>query len=330
MKVSIIIPAWHEEKTIVRTLNTLKQLNYSLRECEVIIAASADDGTYAIAKRKDMSEFGRYIVLKQEPGGKNAALQQGIKASEGELIVLLDADTLVDKGWLSEMIEPIKSGKAVCTNGNYFPLSSSWINNSFMIDKVLAKQFINQQSTTGGGGIAFKRQLLKEIGINNLFNKEISAGVDYNFGNKIFERGHKTYFVEKAKIRTFFKKTLKGYIKDNIREKNALFSLSSKFLVFKIFLFNFVIISSLILFIFASLLSNKFIFYLPFIAYSFYTLFQCIVSACISSKLSLLFYFPIYLLISLINRALIIYVFFRRIIGLEFSRNTHFKGERYN
>jgi cellulose synthase/poly-beta-1,6-N-acetylglucosamine synthase-like glycosyltransferase len=329
MKISIIIPAWHEEKEIVRTLDSLKQLNYLLKECELIIAASSDDNTYSIAKGKNMHEFGRYLVLKQSPGGKNAALQQGIKESKGEIIVLLDADTLVDKDWLAEILKPLTEGY-YCINGNWLPIEESWLNKYLLIERIWGRRLLKQQSTSGGGGIAFKRQLLNEIGINNLFNKNIYAGVDHHFGEQLIKRNYKIYFAEKAKTRTYYNKTLSGFIKDALRWKKAYSSQISKWQFFKILIFNFFILASLSIFFLAPVLKYNFLFYLPFIVYSFYLLFQCIASAFIDSKIGLLFYFPFYLLVSIIDRILTLYILLRKLIGFDFQQKTHFKGERYN
>jgi cellulose synthase/poly-beta-1,6-N-acetylglucosamine synthase-like glycosyltransferase len=301
MKISIIIPAWHEEKIIVRTLDALKQLNYPLKECELIIIASTDDQTYLIAKRKRMREFGKYLVLNQKLGGKNTALQQGIKKSKGEIIVLLDADTLVDKNWLSEVISPLKEDY-YCANGNWFPLEKSWLNNYSMIEKVWGRQVLNQQSANGGGGIAFKRGIIDKIGLERLFDKKIHVGVDHYFGEQFIRNGDKIHFAKNAKTRTFLNKTFKGFIRDNLRWKKGYFDLISKTRAFMIVGFNLFIVLSL-----------------AFIPYSFI---QCLLSA-IVSDLSLALYFPVYLFLALIDRSLTIYAAFSRK-----KQEIHFKGER--
>jgi cellulose synthase/poly-beta-1,6-N-acetylglucosamine synthase-like glycosyltransferase len=325
MEISIIIPAWHEEKTIVRTLDALKQLDCSLKECELIIVASNDDNTYSIAKRKSMPEFGRYLVLKQNPGGKNAALQQGIKESKGEFIVLLDADTIVEKNWLSELIEPIKSGKAVCTNGNFFPVSFSIFNNYFMIEKIWGRQMTKQQSTQGKGGIALKKDIIEKIGIDNLFNKEIYSGVDHYLGERILENGDYIYFAEKAKTKSYLNHTVKGFAKDQIRWNNSYFQQIAKIKALNILFFNLAVLSSFILFL-SSFFASLFL-AMPFIAYSAYLLMQCLTCSAYSNNLILFFYFPIYLFLSLIDRTVALGSFIHSFIGKK-KAEVHFKGER--
>ena len=320
-KVSIIIPAWHEEKTIVRTLDALKRLNYPLKECELIITASADDDTYSIAKRKSMNHFGRYLVLKQNLGGKNAALQQGIRESKGEIIVLLDADTVVDKDWLFEITRPLEK-YYYCANGNWFPLKGSWLNNYFMIEKVWARQVLKQQSTNGQGGIAFKRELISLIGSKVLLNDKILIGVDHYFGEQLIKRGYKLYFAEKAKTRTYFNSTFKGFFHRESRWLNGYAKLITKSRLVKIIAFNISIFSSFIL----SFYSRFFL--LIFSIYLFYLLIQSIFSSVKSSNISLLFYFPVYFLLNFFERIMTLIIFSKELLGLNKGVLFHFKGER--
>ena len=255
-------------------------------------------------------------------------MQQGIKKAKGEIIVLLDADTLVDEYWLAKLIKPIESGKADCTNGNEFPLNKSLFNNYFMIEKYYGKQFLNQKSTHGPGGIAFKRKLAKKIGIAKMFDSSIRAGVDHNLGKRILEAKKTILFVKEAKTKTFYNKTIKGFVKDGLRWKKAYFSLISKWKLFQILIFNLIIISSLLIFLLTFLFSYDLIFSLPFTIYLSYLLFQCITSAIISSNISFIFYLPIYLFIGIIDRIIAIYVLTKKLFGFEILQNINFKGER--
>ena len=62
----------------------------------------------------------RARVLKQEPRGKNAALNQGLAVAEGDVIVLLDADCDVAPGWLEALAGPIRDA-TVATTGRIVP-----------------------------------------------------------------------------------------------------------------------------------------------------------------------------------------------------------------
>jgi len=307
MKISIIIPAWHEEKIIIPTLDSLKKSNYNLKDCEVIVIASSDDNTYNLAKKQDMHSFKKYLVIKQKPGGKNTALQQGIRASRGGFIILLDADTVADRNWLAEIIKPIEFGNYACSNGNcfsfLFPLVKSWLNNYLIIENIWIREVLNQPLTNGAGGIAFKRELIEEIGIDRLFNKRIYKGIDRDFGEQILKRGYEIYFAKKAIIRTLFNKNLVGFIKTDLRWKKGFFNQISKKRAITIVCFNIFLI-----------------FFSGFIPYALIKLF-C--SAFKSKKYSLLSYFPTYLFLTFLGCLITI-----KAACSNKKQEIHFKGER--
>ena len=105
--VSIIIPAWNEERALKATLHALLEIDYDKKRCEVIVVAGGSDNTYEIAKSllQTMEPFSGYIVLHQQPAGKNAAIQRGIIEAKNAIIVLLDADTIVTNQWLENMYQ---------------------------------------------------------------------------------------------------------------------------------------------------------------------------------------------------------------------------------
>jgi len=101
-KVSIIVPAYNEGKTIALTLKSLLELNYPKKLLEVI---AVNDGS-ADETRKIMESFkGQGVkVINKVNGGKASALNAGIKKSTGEIVVCMDADSVVDKNALRKTL----------------------------------------------------------------------------------------------------------------------------------------------------------------------------------------------------------------------------------
>jgi len=325
IKVSIIIPAWHEKQVIIHTLNSIDSLDYPLGKCEVIVVASEDDGTFNIAKNY-RSRFGDYVVLRQGSGGKNSALQQGIKSAKGDIIVLLDADTLVEKNWLSELTKPLDEGYC-CVNGNWFPLKKSWLNKYFLIEKVWGRQILRQQSTHGGGGIAFKRVLLDEKGgIDILFNKNISVGVDHYFGEQLLKKRYEIYFAEKAKAKTLLNNTFKGFVKNQLRWNKGYVKLITPPSFLKTALFNALVFFSPLLFI-LSALNSFWPLSIPLIAYLSLLLVQCCAVSFNMHEPGFIKYAPIYMMLNFIDRTITSYVFVKSLF-ISDKNEYHFKGER--
>lgn len=94
--VSILVPAYNEEKVIVQTISHLAQLNYSNYEV-VIIDDGSTDNTSALVQNS-LAHFPHIsIKLVFKPnGGKAEALNFGLANSSGELILGVDADGRLD------------------------------------------------------------------------------------------------------------------------------------------------------------------------------------------------------------------------------------------
>lgn len=97
--ISVIIPAYNEEKVIAKTIESILEVDYSKKEI-IVVDDGSKDNTLRIAKRYEQD---RVKVLHKENGGKATALNYGIAFAKGEIIAVLDADTIVGKTSLKEI-----------------------------------------------------------------------------------------------------------------------------------------------------------------------------------------------------------------------------------
>ncbi|MGC8832428.1 MAG: polysaccharide deacetylase family protein, partial [Armatimonadota bacterium] len=91
--VSVLIAAYNERVVITRTIHSILQSNYE--NLEVIVV---DDGSQDGTGDEVLRVFGndpRVCLIKQPNSGKAAALNRAIENARGEVLVCLDADTLV-------------------------------------------------------------------------------------------------------------------------------------------------------------------------------------------------------------------------------------------
>lgn len=107
--ISILIAAYEEEALIAETLHNLSQLNYPGLLEIIVIDDGSKDHTFATAKACD-PEFGdnaNYILRVErldQNGGKARALNHGLAMSTHDLIITIDADTLLEPGSLRAMV----------------------------------------------------------------------------------------------------------------------------------------------------------------------------------------------------------------------------------
>jgi len=99
--VTILVPARNEEENIQLCLEAITNQNYPKELLEIIVINDhSTDNTVNFA-----SSFNNIIVLKlQDAEGKKAAISHGIENAIGELIVTTDADCVMGKDWLNDMV----------------------------------------------------------------------------------------------------------------------------------------------------------------------------------------------------------------------------------
>lgn len=158
--VSVIVPAWRERRTLSDCLRSLAAVDYP--DWEAIIVAGGDDGTYAEAL-----EFGaslpHYRIIPQEPLGKPAALNAGVRAASGAVVVFLDADSRVTPGWLRALVAPL-DGSCRATTGNHRPNRWTPVSRAEQMERIAVYEIARQTTLQGAASIAIERSLLDELG----------------------------------------------------------------------------------------------------------------------------------------------------------------------
>ena len=114
--VSVLVPSYNEEKVIRRTIENLLLSTYKNFEI-VVIDDGSTDKTAEIAN-EFAAKNNKIRVLKKENGGKFTALNLGFEDSKAEIIVTIDADTIVLPDTIHNLVIPFhdESVDAVCGN----------------------------------------------------------------------------------------------------------------------------------------------------------------------------------------------------------------------
>lgn len=137
--VSVLIPAYNEEKSIVASVDSVLSLNYPEFEVIVINDGSTDstfevlrehfkmveielDPEYKSKKENIISVFtsrtDRLIVINRKNGGKAAALNTGVHMSRYPLVCNIDSDSILDRDALLIISKPFaKDSRVVATGG---------------------------------------------------------------------------------------------------------------------------------------------------------------------------------------------------------------------
>lgn len=111
MKISLIIPAFNEEKTIGDVISVA--LDNPFLDEIIVVNDGSTDKTPTIVKK-----FNVNLINLKENKGKSYALFVGTKESTGDIILFLDADLIgLKSNHITELLKPIILGEYLTTCG---------------------------------------------------------------------------------------------------------------------------------------------------------------------------------------------------------------------
>lgn len=104
--ISIVIPAFNEEKFLPKALESISNQNYQDFEL-IVVDNNSTDNTSKIAE-----SFGAKVVFEPQQGVAFAR-QKGFSEAKGEIIVSTDADAVLPPNWLFQIFQEFKKDKEI-------------------------------------------------------------------------------------------------------------------------------------------------------------------------------------------------------------------------
>tara|TARA_B100000787_G_scaffold169476_1_gene160779 strand:- start:1457 stop:2155 length:699 start_codon:yes stop_codon:yes gene_type:complete len=219
MNLSIIIPCYNEEKTIIQILKKIhKNVNFDYEI--IIIDDFSNDKTHEILlQNKDLYNT---LIKNDKNYGKGFSLRKGFKIANGDLILIQDADLEYDPIDYKNLLKPLLDGNADVVYGSRFWGGGSRKIHFFwhtMANKILTL-FCNIRTNLNltdmeCGYKVFKKEKLEEINLEEnsfgfepeitikLAKKNISFyEVGVNYYGRSYKEGKKISF--KDAVRAFY------------------------------------------------------------------------------------------------------------------------------
>lgn len=185
MDVSLIIPAYNEEKYIGACLESVISSGARFKEIVVVDNASTD------ATARIASAFPQVRVVREERKGLTVARQSGFDATTGELVAFIDADCRIDRQWFPAVESHFaQHPHSVSLTGpvwyydgptwlRWFVIALEWIS-------LPAAYFLARYLIIGGNFVA-RRSAIEQIGG---FNSDIRFfGEDADLARRLSEVG---------------------------------------------------------------------------------------------------------------------------------------------
>ena len=207
--VSVVVPVYNGEKTIVQTVECL--LRQSLRPDEIIIV---DDGS-TDGTREALSKFDQLIILlTQSNCGPASARNRGVEAAKCPLVAFTDSDCLPDKDWLLNLSCGFDNDRIAGVGGTVRSAIRGLTG-----EYVDAVRLLDPQPDEAGeipylitANACFLREALIKAGLfNERFRKPGGEEPDLCF--RIKRLGYEFRFVEHALVHHYHRQTIKSFLR---------------------------------------------------------------------------------------------------------------------
>lgn len=120
--ISVIVPCFREEKTILKNLKYIDEyLKRNFSQYEIIaVSDGSPDGTLGELKKAER-EFNVKVIANSINEGKGKVVKDGVLASQNEVIMFLDADLAIPIESVEKFMETIDNGYDLAIASRFVP-----------------------------------------------------------------------------------------------------------------------------------------------------------------------------------------------------------------
>lgn len=212
--ISVLVAVWNESYSMEHLIHSFQALRYPHKQ--LVLCAGGHDNTYHLACQYACSEI---IVLEQYPGeGKQRALRRCLTYASGDIIMLTDADCVLDSDSFERLTYPIATRQEQVCTGTVLP--HPWLRTHPMVLTQAASQWYDTlylpSYVTGlrGANSALCRETLEST---RGLDAPAPTGTDYVLAKILLQAGVHIRAVASSTITTDFPTTLRASMRQQQR-----------------------------------------------------------------------------------------------------------------
>lgn len=215
--ISIIIPAHNEEATLEECLASLKQLNYLDENLEIIVINDGStDATGDIISRYEQP---LYLVRLQTTGvGPSQARNMAMRGAKGEYVAFTDADCVVDREWLNELLRGFVEEEVAGVGGSQAVAPGSAPFEKKVHRFLASMHFVSEYMKRGDKvrlvsdfascNAIYRKKAIEEV---NGFDEGLWPGEDVDINYRLTRRGYKLAYNPEAVVQHHRPTTAKDF-----------------------------------------------------------------------------------------------------------------------
>jgi biofilm PGA synthesis N-glycosyltransferase PgaC len=217
--VTVVVPAYDEAVVIEQCVRSILRSTYPHLDVVCVDDGSSDD-TFARMQRL-AAEHPQVTALRQENAGKGAALNTGIAAARGEVLLLVDADGLFRPDTVTELLRGFRDERVGAVCGNDRPVNLDRVQTRLLalISHVgtglmrRAMDVLRCLPVVSGNIGAYRRDVLEKTGPL----RTDTLGEDLELTWRVYAAGYRVTFAPRALVHAESPSTLRGLWRQRVR-----------------------------------------------------------------------------------------------------------------
>lgn len=218
--VTVIVPCYNEQETVVRTVESLLDLDYPKKKLRIsIVDDGSTDNTWEYISM--YSKHPQIDTYKKKNGGKYTAMNYAIKRAKTDLVGCLDADSFVDKDALLKMVRKFQDDPETMAvapavkiyKPDSFFRALQYIEYIYGIFMKKLYSFLGAIHVTPGPFSIFRRGLFEEIG----YFRHAHSTEDMEIAMRMHKNHKKIDNCHDAYVYTVGPRGFKGLYKQRVR-----------------------------------------------------------------------------------------------------------------
>lgn len=191
--ISVIIPAFNEEKNITSALESLTKQTPRATFEVIVVDNNSSDGTLDSAKKYE-KKINLNVYLEKRRG-RGAAKARGAREAKGDILAYLDADTRAYPDWIAKMTSAFEDEKVVAVTGPWrvYDLPdgfTKWFLHSFQEIVMIPIKLYLGTSYMSGMNMAVRRDIYQKSGG---FNVALNVHDDFDLAKRVRKFGEIKY-----------------------------------------------------------------------------------------------------------------------------------------
>jgi peptidoglycan-N-acetylglucosamine deacetylase len=217
--VSIVIAAYNEEKVICNTVRSVLNSDYENMEVLVVDDGSKDQTAHVVVNA--FMDHPKVRLIRKENGGKSSAVNKGFKEAKGEIVIIIDADTLLAENAISLMVRHFEDDFVAAVSGNVkignkSNILTTWQHIEYVTGLNLERRAFDELNcipVVPGAIGAWRKYLVASLG----YYKEDTLAEDADITLTFLRKGYRIVYEEGAKAYTEAPEDLVSFLKQRLR-----------------------------------------------------------------------------------------------------------------